>query len=151
MHDGGGYSLLGGRGGGEASIRRAGLTALRFSKALCYMVAMKLLRTAALALVAWLMMPPLLRAAGGAIVVPGTADVETWYLMAPAIPVAPYNPRGFHDDMARTLMYGPLPAQPLRGWTIAETLPSLSECEVQLHANPKDRCISADDPRLKKK
>jgi hypothetical protein len=45
---------------------------------------MKPRHAAALALVAWVMMPLPLRAAGGPIAVPGTADVQkSWYLMSP--------------------------------------------------------------------
>jgi hypothetical protein len=45
---------------------------------------MKGRHAAALALVAWLMMPLPLRAASGPIAVSGTADVQkSWYLMSP--------------------------------------------------------------------
>ena len=54
------------------------------------------------------------------------------------------------DWLARAVGSGPLPAQPLPGWVIAKTFPR-QECEAQLHANPRDLCISADDPRLKEK
>jgi hypothetical protein len=108
---------------------------------------------AVLALIAWLMMPPPLRAAGGPIAVPGTADVETWYLMEPAAKLIPYRhcPSCFHGEAARTLVNKPLPAQPLPGWMITKVFPTRPECEAELRTNPRDRCISADDPRLKKK
>ena len=120
------------------------------------MAGMKPRHVAALALIPLLMMPmmPLpLRAAGGPIAVPGTADVETWYLMGPAAKLIPYRhcPQCFHGEAARTLVNKPLPAQPLPGWMMVKTCPSQRECEAHLRANPRDRCISADDPRLKEK
>jgi hypothetical protein len=107
-------------------------------------------------LITWLFLSSPLRAAGGPIAVPGTADVETWYLMRPATPVIRYHsrPNSFscpEDWIALAVGSGPLPAQPLPGWMIAETFASQQECETQLRANPRGRCISADDPRLKKK
>ena len=39
-------------------------------------------------------------------------------------------------------------AAPLSGWVIVKTLPTERACEVQ-RANPWDRCIASDDPRLK--
>ena len=38
-------------------------------------------------------------------------------------------------------------AAPLSGWVIVRTLPTERECEAQ-RANPWDRCIASDDPRL---
>jgi hypothetical protein len=139
---------------GFSSIRPARLVAaLRFVGRLCYLAGMKPRHAAALALVGWFITPMPLRAAGGPIAVPGTADVETWYLMRPATPVMRYRSRSnsSEDWIAVAVGSGPLPAQPLPGWVIVTTFPSQQECEAGLHANPRDRCISADDPRLKKK
>jgi hypothetical protein len=41
-------------------------------------------------------------------------------------------------------------AAPLSRWTIVATFPTQKECEAH-RANPWERCIASDDPRLKEK
>jgi hypothetical protein len=77
-----------------------------------------------------------------------------WYLMGPApMLLKRDHPRSnaFHGDSARTLWNGPPPAEPIPGWTIIKTFPTRRECKAQLRANPRDRCIASNDPRLKEK
>jgi hypothetical protein len=113
---------------------------------------------AALALVAWLMMAPPLRAAGGCdhagdptapvecdgVAVPGTL----WYLMSP--PLVPLTSAMSHSD----------PDAPLSRWTIDGTYPTKQECDekrlllfweegMRRQSIPPDtpglRCLSIDD------
>jgi hypothetical protein len=90
------------------------------------MADMKLRHVAALALIAWLIMPLPLRAAGGPIAVPGTADVETWYLMELHVTkVIHQNPQhSFPKDdwMVIAVGHGPLP--PLSHWVITKAFPT---------------------------
>jgi hypothetical protein len=75
-----------------------------------------------------------------------------WYLMTqPAAKMIPYRhcPRCFHGWAARTFVNQP--SKPPPGWLIVKTFPTRGECEAQLRANPRDRCIASDDPRLKEK
>jgi hypothetical protein len=98
------------------------------------MADMKLRHAAALAVIVWLMMPLPLRAAGGPIAVPGTADVETgWYLMK-SPPIA---------EIA------PAPILVNKHWEIVGTFATQKECEA--HRNLIQKCVASDDPRLKGK
>jgi hypothetical protein len=73
-----------------------------------------------------------------------------WYLMTqPEAKMVPYRPHRFHGMAARTFVNQPVKPPP--GWMILKTVPTRRECEAQLRANPRDRCISADEPRLKEK
>lgn len=116
----------------------------------------KTLHTASLALVAWLMTAPPLRAAGGAIAVPGTpdvpgtADVEaSWRLMT-----APYS-YGPRDARKVTSLQRSFPevirqdaTAPLSRWLVGPAFPTREECEAQRAADPNALCV-ADDERLK--
>ena len=111
---------------------------------------MKGRHAAALALVAWSMMPLPLGAADGPIAVPGTADVQkSWYLMSP-FPMRPQQFRGIAVG----------PHAPLLHWKIVATFSTQQACEVQLDTTPPappavgdhlDQCVASDDPRLKEK
>ena len=111
---------------------------------------MKGRHAAALALVAWLMMPLPLRAASGPIAVSRTADVQkSWYLMSP-FPMRPQQFRGIVVS----------PNAPLVHWKIVATFPTQQAYEAQLDTTPPappavgghlDQCVASDEPRLKEK
>src|SRR4030081_1639647 len=102
------------------------------------------LHTASLALLAWLMTAPPVRAAGGAIAVPGiadvpgTADVEaSWHLMT-----APYS-YGPHSPTKATSLQRPFPevihqdtGAPLSRWMVGPAFPTREECEASRGADP---------------
>jgi hypothetical protein len=62
-----------------------------------------------------------------------------WYLITPPIPVIPLSPgQALHQDTAAALSR----------WTVVETFPTEKECDA--HRGCKwERCVAADDPRLK--
>jgi hypothetical protein len=62
-----------------------------------------------------------------------------WYLLHPPLPHL--NPHASRVD----------PAAPLARWTIVKTFPTQKECDTHRGANPWERCIAFDDPRLKEK
>jgi hypothetical protein len=98
---------------------------------------------AALALMAWLTLPSLFRAAGGSIAVATTAGDQTglWYLM-----MAPTN------DSAPTCNGCEVPfdrTRPLPQWRIYQAFPTEQECLDHRPGNAEDfQCVATDDPRL---
>jgi hypothetical protein len=62
-----------------------------------------------------------------------------WYLLHPPLPHL--NPHASRVD----------PAAPLARWTIVKTFPTQKGCDAHRGANPWERCIASDDPRLKEK
>lgn len=62
-----------------------------------------------------------------------------WYLMRPPLP---------HLN-AKTIRRVD-PAAPLARWIVVKIFPAQKECDSH-RANPWERCIASDDPRLKKK
>lgn len=106
---------------------------------------------------ACLMTAPPLRAAGGAIAVPGTADVvpgtadidASWRLMT-----APYS-YGPRKAPKPTSLQRPFPkvihqdtGAPLSRWMVGPAFPTREECEAQRAADPNALCV-ADDERRK--
>jgi hypothetical protein len=90
---------------------------------------MKLRHAAALALAAWLLLLSQLRAAGGAVAVPGTADVKPpgWLLLQPPLcplPIPSGSPPGVQT-------FGPDTTAPLLRWKIVKTFPTEKECHAQ--------------------
>jgi hypothetical protein len=61
-----------------------------------------------------------------------------WYLMVPPLPHL--NTHAVNKDTAAAL----------RGWKKVRTFPTQKECEAH-RANPWERCVASDDPRLKEK
>jgi hypothetical protein len=57
-----------------------------------------------------------------------------WHLLHPPLPHL--NPHAIHTDT-------------LSRWTIVKTFPTQKECDAHRGANPWERCIASDDPRLK--
>jgi hypothetical protein len=62
----------------------------------------------------------------------------SWYLMTPPLPHL--KPPTVHKDTAAAL----------RGWKRVRSFPTQKECEAY-RANPWERCVASDDPRLKEK
>jgi hypothetical protein len=61
-----------------------------------------------------------------------------WYLMQPPLPHL--NTHAVHKDTAAAL----------RGWKMVRSFPTQKECEAH-RANPWERSIASDDPRLKER
>jgi hypothetical protein len=61
-----------------------------------------------------------------------------WYLMRPPLPHL--NAHATHTDTATSVSR----------WIVVKTFLTQKECEAP-RANPWDRCLPSDDPRLKKK
>jgi hypothetical protein len=61
-----------------------------------------------------------------------------WYLMQPPLPHL--NTHAVHKDTAAAL----------RGWKMVRSFPTQKECEAR-RANPWERCVASDAPRLKEK
>jgi hypothetical protein len=68
----------------------------------------------------------------------GALALVVWYLMRPPLPHLNSHP--VHKDTAAAL----------RGWKMVESFPIRTECEAH-RANPWERCVASDDPRLKEK
>jgi hypothetical protein len=58
---------------------------------------------------------------------------------------------GAPRDSVRTLVNGPLPAQPLPGWMILETFRLGGNARPNSALIQGTRCIASDGPRLKEK
>src|SRR5712691_4405557 len=118
------------------------------------------LHTASLALLAWLMTAPPVRAAGGAIAVPGTADVvpgtadveASWRLMTapysygPRKAPKPTMARGYVLSSPQIILQDT--TAPLSRWLVGPAFPTREECEAQRAADPNALCV-ADNERLK--
>jgi hypothetical protein len=61
-----------------------------------------------------------------------------WYLLRPPLPHL--NAHATHTH----------PTAPLSGWIAVGTFPTHKQCEAH-RANPWDRCLASNDPRLKKR
>ena len=68
----------------------------------------------------------------------GALALVVWHLMQP--PVPHLNTHAVHKDSAAAL----------RGWKRVRNFPTRKECEAH-RANPWERCVASDDPRLKEK
>ncbi len=68
---------------------------------------------------------------------PAALALVVWYLMRPPLPHL--NAHAIHTEAAA----------PLSRWIVVRTFPTQKKCETH-RANPWDRCIATDDPRLKK-
>jgi hypothetical protein len=66
----------------------------------------------------------------------------SWYLITP-LPLI--------SRKGKTINPNSLLLAPLSQWRIIGTFATQNECEAYRDANPMERCIATDDPRLKEK